>query len=223
MPNIYLPAREADDWKRFLADEGRWKAGHSARTLAHCWQEADGFPAEVEKALAPAFPGIELLLGLPEHRVPLPGGRRASQTDLWALARSQGHTLSIAVEGKVSEPFGPTVAEWQAEATAGKAERLAYLLDLLGIRGPIDDTLRYQLLHRTASALIEARRFCAPHAVMLVHSFSPTGEWFGDLERFASQLGISNLRKDELACARARYGLSLSLGWVSGDPRYLSR
>ncbi|MFA7012304.1 MAG: hypothetical protein WC202_05045, partial [Desulfobacterales bacterium] len=48
---------------------------------------------------------------LPEHKVPLPGGSRSSQNDIWVLARSKGQLISIAVEGKVSETFGPTVQE----------------------------------------------------------------------------------------------------------------
>jgi hypothetical protein len=77
---------------------------------------------------------------------------------IWVLARSEGKLISIAVEGKVSEAFGPTVQEWQIESSPGKASRLAYLLGLLGLPS-VPDTTRYQLLHRTASAIIEAQRF----------------------------------------------------------------
>ena len=104
------------------------------------------------------FPKIDLLLALPEHQVHLPGGARPSQNDIWALGRSQDQLVSIAVEGKVSEPFGPTIREWQAESSAGKTRRLAYLLSLLELPST-PESLRYQLLHRTASAIIEARRF----------------------------------------------------------------
>ena len=223
MPFIYLPAEKPEDWKRFLADEGHWKTGYSARTLAYSWQEGDGFPSEVEKVLTPAFPDIKVLLALPEHKVPLAGGRRASQNDLWVLARSEGHNVSIAVEGKVLEPFGPTVEDWQKDESAGKVERLAYLLDLLGISAPIDGSIRYQLLHRTASAIIEAKRFGAPHAVMLVHSFGGQSEWFEDMQAFAQLLDITGLTKDRLVFAGLRSGISLSLAWVSGNPLYLSK
>lgn len=43
----------------------------------------------------------------PEHQVPLLGGSRPSQTDLFVVAQSPGELVSIAVEGKVREPFGP--------------------------------------------------------------------------------------------------------------------
>lgn len=223
MPFIYIPAEKPEDWKRFLADASHWKEKHSARTLAFSWQEAEGFPSEVEEVLTPAFPDIKILLAFPEHKVPLPGGQRASQNDLWILARSGGHNVSIAVEGKVSESFGPTVADWQKDESAGKTKRLAFLLDLLGISAPINGAIRYQLLHRTASAIIEAKRFGAPHAAMLVHSFSENSEWLGDMEAFARLLGVPCFTKNRLAYVGIRGGVSLSLAWVSGNLQYLSR
>jgi len=53
-----------------------------------------------------------------------------------------------------------------------KSERLEFLINLLEINNKDISNIRYQLLHRTASALIAAERFCAPHALMLVHSIS---------------------------------------------------
>ena len=68
---IYKPTQEAGDWKQLLADpEKQWKTGFSARTLAHCWEEAKGFPPSVTTALNKPngpFTGIEPLLMFPEH------------------------------------------------------------------------------------------------------------------------------------------------------------
>jgi len=58
------------------------------------------------------FHSIEFLLGIPEHQVSLPGGSTASQNDIYVLAKSsRDELISIAVEGKVSEPFGDLVSE----------------------------------------------------------------------------------------------------------------
>jgi Domain of unknown function (DUF6946) len=80
--------------------------------LARCWEAADGFPPEVEAILRSAgqtdMVGLEPLLIVPEYRIPLPGGSRASQTDVFVLARSATGLVTIAVEGKVDEAFGPT-------------------------------------------------------------------------------------------------------------------
>ncbi len=129
--------------------------------------------------------------------------------------------MSIAVEGKVAETFGPTVQEWQAEASPGKSERLAYLLNLLGL-STVPETTRYQLLHRTASAIIEAQRFNAAHAVMLVHSFSQSNEWFRDYAAFVSLMGGS-ATENGVVSVGARSGVPLYLAWVRGNAQYLSR
>lgn len=222
MSKIYIPTTSAEQWAPFLAEPTHWRPGYSARTLAYSWQEANGFPTEVHTVLATQFPAIELLLALPEHPVPLPGGSRPSQNDLWVLARTAGQLISITVEGKVSEPFGPTVQEWHPEASAGKSQRLAFLCEQLGIPLPVPRNIRYQLLHRTVSALIEAHRFGAAHAVMLVHSFSPSNQWFQDYAAFASLLGGTAL-ENVIVSIGPRSGVLLHLAWVCGDAQYLSK
>jgi hypothetical protein len=224
MSKIYIPAVSAEQWAQLLADPVKhWRQGYSARTLAYAWQEASGFPVEVQAVLATQFPDIELLLAFPEYQVHLPGGSRPSQNDIWLLARSAGKLISIAVEGKVSETFGPTVQEWRTEASAGKTERLKFLCSQLGIQSDVPGALRYQLLHRAASAVIEATRFGAAHAIMLIHSFSQSSEWFQDYEAFASLLGGNAVLENNLVSIGVRSGISLHLAWVRGDARYLSK
>jgi Domain of unknown function (DUF6946) len=237
---IVIPAESADDWQRLLASpERQWVTGYSARTLAHCWQEADDFPASIKAVFASSpyslFHDIELLLGIPEHKVPLPGGQRASQTDLFALAKSKGDLVSIAVEGKVSEPFGETARDWldrrafdeekkgrKRRPSDGATARLAYLCDSVGLDESDVGTLRYQLLHRTASALIEAQRFNARHALMLVHSFSPADEWLSDYQAFARALGADGADAGTLSFVGDRSGVDLYLGWTKGEERFLT-
>jgi hypothetical protein len=225
MGKIYVPATSAEQWKQFLADpEKQWRQGYSARTLAYSWQEANGFPPEVHAVLcaSPHFKDIELLHANPEHQVVLPGGGHPSQSDIWALARASGSLVSIAVEGKVAESFGPTMQGWLADAGPGKHKRLNELCDLLGLPAPLPDSLRYQLLHRTASALIEARHYSATHAVMLVHSFSQSNEWFADYEAFASLFGVQ-AKIDVVVSVGVRGGIPLHLAWVRGDKRFLDK
>ena len=79
----------------------------------------------------------------------------------------------------------------------GKTERLAALCELLGLEAcPVD--IRYQLLHRTAAAIIEAEKFDAKHVGMIVHSFSPTRRWFSEFSQFAILLGAGTaIQPDE--------------------------
>lgn len=224
MNTTCMPVTHADQWAIGLAKPGHWKTGYSAKSLAFCWQEARGFPPEVRTALetSEAFAGIELLLALPEHKVELPGGARPSQNDIWILARAGKNLVSLTVEGKVAESFDRTVDEWLKDSSDGKSQRLGFLRNILGLNDAPLGPIRYQLLHRTASAIIEAQRFGASHAAMLVHSFSPTQAWFSDFAAFARLFNVE-AALGRTTPAGLRGGIELHLGWVCGDPAYLAR
>lgn len=128
---------------------------------------------------------------------------------------------TAAVEGKVSETFGPTLAEWLEVPSPGKRTRLDYLKKELSLQADLPPGIRYQLLHRLASAVIEARRFGAKYAVMVVHSFSQTLEWFGDFEAFLLLFG-SKAQPGALALLHNIGDLSVHAGWAEGDPRFLA-
>ncbi len=223
MSLVFVPSSGPGCWRALLADPLKhWARRYSARTLAHSWEDQDGFPPEVQSLLFqhPSLVKVEPLLIFPEWKVPLPGGARPSQNDVWVLAKTEKELISIAIEGKVEEPFDKTIGEWKLDSSPGKNTRLAYLSDILALSSPIPDSVRYQLLHRTASAVIEAERFGASHAVMLVHSFSPKDQWFDDFSNFAKLFG-QTAEIGRLMTARARNGLPLHLGWAHGDERFL--
>ena len=225
---IYVPSKGPDSWKEFLAEPDKhWKSGYSACSLAYCWEEAQGFPKSVVDVFQSSpfelFHSVEFILGIPEHKVDLPPkGGRASQTDLFVLAKSKGELISIAVEGKVAEPFGPLVTEWMENASPGKSERLGFLVNLLKLNNKDISNIRYQLLHRTASALLEAERFCTPYALMLVHSFSQTHEWFEDYMAFAKLYEIE-AKLNAVHYVGKINGRDLYLGWITGEMEYLER
>lgn len=224
MPRIFVPSHGPGDWRCLLADpEKHWARRYSARTLAHCWEDADGFPVEIRRVLSQqlALADAEPLLIFPEWKVSLAGGSRPSQNDVWVLAKNRADLISIAVEGKTEESFDKTLGEWKADASRGKDTRLSSLTEILGLTAPIPDSVRYQLLHSSASAVIEAERFGARHAVTLVHSFSDKNLWFDDFAAFASLFGLT-AKVDQLVSTTARNGLPLYLGWVHGDERYLN-
>jgi hypothetical protein len=82
------------------------------------------------------------------------------------------------------------------------------------------ETLRYQLFHRTASAIIEARRFRARDAVMIVHSFSDTDAGFDDYKAFAELFGMQ-AGIGELLFIGERNNTRLHIGWARGDREFL--
>ncbi len=216
---FYIPTKSADCWKQFLAEpEKQWQTGFSARTFAHCWEDSRAVPAEIRNLFqAP----VQLLIGLPEHKTPLPGGTRETQTDLLALLRVGERTCMAAVEGKVDEELGPTVDKWLVDASAGKRTRLEYIRILLGL-DTIPGAVRYQLLHRTAAAVIESERFKTDEAAMIVHSFSPTTAWLEDFRTFVALFG-QPAEPDQLHSVVLPTGKILHLAWARGDQQYLSR
>lgn len=216
---ILIPATSLEDWKRLLASpDTQWKEGYSAHALATRWQAAPGFPPEISALLATndLTSGATLLLAIPEHQVPLAGGARASQTDLWALARTAVGLVSIAVEGKVSESFGPSIGDWEKTASAGKRARWDALCSLLEVNRDCDRDIRHQLFHRTASALLEAKRFHAKAAGVIVHSFSATRQSFGDFQRFVRLMGGKIAAPGQMMSVPAREGIGLCFGWAQG-------
>ncbi len=223
MGKILIPALNAEDWKIFLADPVKhWKRGYSARSIAYNWQEADGMPGEILSVLnqVQSLAGLKTIFAIPEHKVPLPGGSRESQNDVWVLAETESALVSIAVEGKVSESFDVTVGEWFDNPSRGKEIRLKFLCNEIGIEFPPPSNIRYQLLHRTASAVIEAKRFRTSEAVMVVHTFSRTNKWLDDYLEFLSLYGLEG-GIDRANTVQIGPGINLHFAWVHGDERYL--
>ncbi len=222
MNPFFVPTTGPSDWRRLLAHPGRqWREGRSAYELAMAWEAAKeaerGLPPDVARAMdaVPELAGASLLLGLPEHQVELVGGGHASQTDLWALLRAGDRLISLAVEAKAGEPFDKLVAEWLKDASegSGKPARLDQLCSLLQITHQQAEGCRYQLLHRPASAMLEAVRFGASDAVLLVQSFARSPDAFTDFSHFAQQLGAT-AREDAIVPAGERGGVRLWLGWL---------
>lgn len=223
MPNIYKPTHGPEDWKEFLGQPDlHWKPGYSAKAIAHCWEASAGLPPEIAFALTNHFgEPPEPLFIVPEYKVPMPASSAGpSQNDVFLFCRIAQETAVVMVEGKVNETFGPTINEWLCQSPSAKRPiRIQSLCDMLGVNFDNVRHLRYQLFHRAASAIIEADRFCATHAVMLVHSFSDRHQWFDDFSAFASELGCKPEVGTLTASHRGRR--TLNLGWVNGDPSYL--
>lgn len=175
---VYVPATGLDSWCCLLADpEKHWKRGASAFETAVYWENGArtkrGLPSSLAALLDmdASWRDCSVVAAYPEHRVALEGGARASQNDVWAHLHSKTGALSLAVEGKATESFDNLVADWLKIESDGKKRRLEYLRSLLGLPDPVDASLRYQLFHRAASAIIEAERIGAVSSGMVVLSF----------------------------------------------------
>ena len=167
---------------------------------------------------AEALRSAELLLCLPEHQVHLEGGGHPSQNDLWALLRTASGTASLSVEAKAGEPLDELVRDWlpKDDQRSRKLHRLKALKATLGIEAEDVSPIRYQLLHRAASALLEAERFRAQVAVLLVHSFnrSADDESWQDFRRFTELMGAAAV-EGVLVRTTTSTSVPLYVGWVS--------
>lgn len=227
MNHIYIPTSGVEDLRRHLADpEKHWRTGFSARSLAYAWESAKGFPPEIQDLFTssdPPFHDVVLLLAIPEHKVLMPPyGGHPSQNDLFVLAKdSRNSLMAITVEGKVLEAFDKNLSVWNAEGSPGKQKRLAFIKDTLGLAGEIPPTIRYQLLHRTASAILEAKRFTAKSAVMVVHSFSQSDLWLEDYQDFLKLYGVVDAKIGKLYFLTELWGIEVYSGWARGDAKFL--
>ena len=154
-------ARPEDVIPQLAKQELHWKKGYSAYELAHSWVDADDIPPSVRSVLdsCPDYAGAHLVEGLFERDVDLRTPGRRSQTDLLAFVNLAHDNAVIAVEGKVDEPFGELVSTWN-DHRPGKECRLEAPLAYRSVCEFADvGDIRYQLLHRTASAIYEAQRY----------------------------------------------------------------
>jgi hypothetical protein len=226
MKRLFVPTETARDWKRLLAKPDlHWKQGRSAMTLALSWESAgDHLPREVERLFStsegPQLADLRMVLGIPEYEVRLPGGKRPSQTDLMVIATNPVGLCVIAVEGKVDEPFGPSVAERRGGASSGQEARIDFLLQALKLDRSSADHLRYQLLHRAASSLLTAKLLHAETAVTLVHAFGECKENYQDYEAFCAALGQKAAVGKAVRIANFEKP-ALYLAWCVGESRFL--
>lgn len=224
---LFVPTLGPTDWRRLLAKpEKHWKRGRSALELAVCWETARETKSGIPDDVASVFnsqadlSAPNLLAAFPELVVSLPGGGFGSHNDLWALVAVSGGIASLAVEAKAGEPLGELVEDWlRVEKADNRHSRLAGLQALLGIPNVDLTPIRYQILHRTASALIQAQRFRTSFAVLLVHSFSwerDEASWH-DFQRFCRVMGAEP-EQGRLVRAPVATALPLYVGWATSPP-----
>lgn len=220
---ILIPTKDAECWSAFLVDKNKqWQKGFSAMETALSWEKANGLPTEIKQILSqdPEFKGAELLLAIPEYKVSLPGGSSPSQNDVFAVLTSQKSLTVMTVEGKAKEDFDKTIDAWKNSVSEkGVTKRLGFLINTLGIKDLKIDSLRYQLFHRLASAVIMAEKFHAKNAIMIIQSFNDNDKQnhFDDYANFIALYGIQNAEKSKLYQLTDLDGITIYAGWVCSD------
>lgn len=223
MNRLCIATRGLGSWRERLASPDRqWKRGYSAFETAVSWECAAGTASGVPKPIARLFResthGDPLLIfAVAEHKVELPGGHAASQSDLWAVIRTSMGMISLTVEAKANEPFGDSdLEQWLISGTSqaslvNRRQRWEYVQAHL----PKSDSfsrVRYQILHRCAASVIEAKRLGFKQAAFVVQAFGSPAESFDDYASFCRALGLQASR-ETLSTALVE-DVSLSIGWA---------
>jgi hypothetical protein len=181
-----------------------------------------GLPHPIEKILHESiYKNPKLIFGVAEHQVDLPGGKHASQCDVWALTNSTAGQLSLSVEAKANEPFGKgneSLSQWLISKDSEKSkenreERWAFIRKHLPeTDNNLYSEVSYQILHRCAAAVIEAKRLGLNHAVFLVQAFDSPQSSFEEYSKFCVALNAKSERGKLVITKVDR--IDLGVGWV---------
>jgi len=208
----YKRLQQPADWAAIVG-ERNWTPPHSAYLLSKAWHTAGGMPAGIANALESsgidAFKGLRMDVALVERPVFLDTRGAPSMTDLMGYGRNAaGEPVIIAVEGKAQERFGLPMRSWlrgdEEQVLAGseprptRQRRYRFLCDRLRLSADLECGLRYQLFHRTVSAVMEAELHGAAAALVVVHAFGEhPGNW-QDYNLFLEALGLGTASAGKL-------------------------
>jgi hypothetical protein len=227
MNRLCVETRGISNWRDRLAKpDSQWRRRFSAFETAVSWEKASCHVGGLPEPIAELFRGsvfgeATLLLAIAEHKVPLVGGLADSQCDVWAVLNTASGALSLAVEAKANEPFGKgneplehwLVAGANAESEKNRSARWECVAKNLptSSRGAFDK-VPYQLLHRCAAAVIEARRFALPNAALVVQAFASPPESFSAFCLFCQALDLKAERGR--MCVASVGEIRLGVGWA---------
>ena len=190
-------------------------------STAFSWEKANGIPNEISSLFSDAedlsLRDAELNIAIPEYKVRLGGSSRPSQNDVFAILSCTGGLIATMVEGKARENFDETLLKWKKRTSPqGAKVRLADIAMHIGLTSQIPDHIRYQLLHRMASAVIEANRFHAPYAAMVVQSFvaDDSENHYNDFCEFLRLYGKEATKNHSLNYRRSKH-LGCLLPWYT--------
>lgn len=97
---------------------------------------------------------------------------------------------------------------------------MSFLLHSIGLTAVPNGAVRYQLLHRAASAIITGEQYRAKAAVILVHSFSQERVGWSDYQAFTRLFGVEailgSLQRLGSPSTIPLFGI-----WIVGNPAFL--
>ena len=160
---ILIPTKGPEDWKHRLADPDlHWKAGYAAYALAHRWEEERVSPAKLKRPWSRFRPLKMLNCSWRSRNIRLVSRRRCGFTERHILpCKESAWPCEHHGWRKSQRTFWTACQRLVSDPSPGKVKRLGFLCRTLGLDPDQVQDVRYQLLHRTASAILEAKRFKA--------------------------------------------------------------
>jgi uncharacterized protein DUF6946 len=212
------------NWRERLANPDRqWKRCFSAFETAVSWELASASNSGLAEPVARLFQENNygdpvLIFAVAEHKVDLPGSNVApSQSDVWAVVKTSAGMLSLTVEAKAKEPFGDEILErWlvaggSEQSVINRKTRWDYIRQHLP-KSESFSRVRYQMLHRCAASVIEAKRLGFQHAAFVVQAFDTPDSSFQYYALFCEALKIA-AERGRMATTSVD-DVSLSVGWA---------
>lgn len=224
IPGYFQPVNKPIEWKKYIHDaENRWNPESSSMELACCWQSTPAdFPLEVKLAFDRSGTAYEFLMGIPEYKVDMPGEGLPASNNLLVLSTVDHRLCPIIVEGNKNGTFGEYCDHKSLQDKRHINRRKLMFADLgLSEDSFVPGKLRYQLMHRTLSAIYVAQSFCADRCMVLVHRIShdPEGhDAYADYKYFLGLFGVDAQKGIIQRCRIA--GLQLMFLWVEDRNTY---
>lgn len=227
MSRLCIETRGIASWRdRLASPDTQWERKFSAFETAVSWEgvsrSESGLPQPIVALFSNSVFGLpKMLLAVAEHKVPLRGRGGDSQCDVWALLHTESGGVSLSVEAKAKEPFGQgneSLRQWldagkTEESKGNRHDRWIHVEE--NLPKPASEgyaQVPFQLLHRCAAAVIEAKRLCLPNAAFVVQAFESPVESFEAFSRMCTAIGVPADRK-QLQVATVG-GIRLGIGWA---------
>ncbi|MBF0190046.1 MAG: hypothetical protein HQL99_02730 [Magnetococcales bacterium] len=215
----FEPIQSSEDWPRIA---------RTKQALLKKWTNSIGFPTCIKNVIEKSvLNNYQYHSAVVKYKIGLGSEGTQPEVDLLVLANKKNSTKESIVivvvldDGKDME----IVQDWLSKQNdnqnnESRTDRLEKLYESLDqkIVDKNDQSIRYLLLHRTASALIEAERFEASSAVVLIHSFSQSNKHFEDFNTF---LDPFNKQTNNVVYVGKRKDIDLYLAWVTEEPEFL--
>lgn len=195
--------------------------------MAASWEDAAARPSGLPERLEALFNAGEfrdpvLMVGIAEHKVPLAGRGGDSQCDLWGLLNTTEGIVSMSVEAKASEPFGGGNEPLEAWLNAGTSTNspanrwTRWEHVIANLPAPEEggyDHIPFQLLHRCAAAVIEARRWRVKNAAFVVQGFNCPQESFDRFAEMARVMGVPGIERGTMGMTMVA-DIRLGISWA---------